>query len=100
MGDVVCDSWRGTGGTGERRDRFRHLARHDGGCTAGAGVALAPPSMFSRHLASGAIVQPFPITISLGSYWLTRLQSKPRTAAMQAFSDWIFANIDPTQDGL
>ncbi|UXS35055.1 LysR family transcriptional regulator [Agrobacterium tumefaciens] len=66
----------------------------------GLGVALAPPSMFSRHLASGAIVQPFPITISLGSYWLTRLQSKPRTAAMQAFSDWIFANIDPTQDGL
>ncbi|TQN59392.1 LysR family transcriptional regulator [Agrobacterium tumefaciens] len=66
----------------------------------GLGVALAPPSMFSRHLASGAIVQPFPITISLGSYWLTRLQSKPQTAAMQAFSDWIFANIDPTQDGL
>lgn len=66
----------------------------------GLGVALAPPSMFSRHLASGAIVQPFPITISLGSYWLTRLQSKPQTAAMQAFSDWIFANIDPPQDGL
>ncbi|WP_313613312.1 LysR family transcriptional regulator [Rhizobium sp.] len=66
----------------------------------GLGVALAPPSMFSRHLSSGAIVQPFPITISLGSYWLTRLQSKPQTAAMQAFSDWIFANIGPTQDGL
>lgn len=66
----------------------------------GLGVALAPPSMFSRHLASGAIVQPFPITISLGSYWLTRLQSKPQTAAMQAFSDWIFANIGPAQDGL
>jgi len=40
----------------------------------GLGVALAPPSMFSRHLASGTIVQPFPVTISLGSYWLTRLQ--------------------------
>ena len=66
----------------------------------GLGVALAPPSMFSRHLASGAIVQPFPITISLGSYWLTRLQSKPQTAAMQAFSDWMFANIGPAQDGL
>ncbi|XHE14819.1 LysR family transcriptional regulator [Agrobacterium deltaense] len=66
----------------------------------GLGVALAPPSMFSRHLSSGAIVQPFPITISLGSYWLTRLQSKPQTAAMQAFSDWMFANIGPTQDGL
>ncbi|CUX35078.1 LysR substrate-binding domain-containing protein [Agrobacterium deltaense] len=59
----------------------------------GLGVALAPPSMFSRHLASGAIIQPFPVTISLGSYWLTRLQSKPPTPAMQAFSDWMFNSI-------
>lgn len=59
----------------------------------GLGVALAPPSMFSRHLASGAIVQPFPVTISLGSYWLTRLQSKPPTPAMQAFSEWMFETI-------
>ncbi len=59
----------------------------------GLGVALAPPSMFSRHLASGAIIQPFPVTISLGSYWLTRLQSKPQTPAMQAFSDWMFESI-------
>jgi len=59
----------------------------------GLGVALAPPSMFSRHLASGAIVQPFPVTISLGSYWLTRLQSKPPSPAMQAFSEWMFETI-------
>ncbi|KDR89546.1 LysR family transcriptional regulator [Agrobacterium sp. TS43] len=59
----------------------------------GLGVALAPPSMFSRHLASGAIIQPFPVTISLGSYWLTRLQSKPPTPAMQAFSGWMFESI-------
>ncbi|NTA38443.1 LysR substrate-binding domain-containing protein [Agrobacterium salinitolerans] len=59
----------------------------------GLGVALAPPSMFSRHLASGAIMQPFPVTISLGSYWLTRLQSKPPTPAMQAFTDWLFETI-------
>ncbi|MFJ1310257.1 LysR substrate-binding domain-containing protein [Agrobacterium sp. P15N1-A] len=59
----------------------------------GLGVALAPPSMFSRHLASGAIIQPFPVTISLGSYWLTRLQSKPPTPAMHAFSDWMFDSI-------
>ncbi|WP_418138190.1 LysR substrate-binding domain-containing protein [Agrobacterium sp. El2ro-1b] len=59
----------------------------------GLGVALAPPLMFSRHLASGAVMQPFPVTISLGSYWLTRLQSKPQTSAMQAFSDWLFETI-------
>ncbi|AYM07157.1 LysR substrate-binding domain-containing protein [Agrobacterium tumefaciens] len=61
----------------------------------GLGVALAPPSMFSRHLASGAIIQPFPVTISLGSYWLTRLQSKPPTPAMQAFSGWMFETMGP-----
>lgn len=60
----------------------------------GLGVALAPPSMFSRHLASGAIIQPFPVTISLGSYWLTRLQSKPQTSAMLAFSDWMLTHAD------
>jgi LysR family transcriptional regulator of beta-lactamase len=59
----------------------------------GIGVALAPPSMFSRHLSSGAIEQPFPTTISLGSYWLTRLQSRSMTPAMQAFSDWITSEI-------
>ncbi|MBO0133706.1 LysR substrate-binding domain-containing protein [Agrobacterium burrii] len=62
----------------------------------GLGVALAPPSMFSRHLASGAIIQPFPVTISLGSYWLTRLQSKPQTSAMQAFSDWMLTHAGLT----
>jgi LysR family transcriptional regulator of beta-lactamase len=59
----------------------------------GLGIALAPPSMFSRHLSSGAIRQPFPTTISLGSYWLTRLQSRPPTAAMLAFSDWITSQM-------
>ncbi|MGH6861058.1 MAG: LysR substrate-binding domain-containing protein, partial [Phyllobacterium sp.] len=55
----------------------------------GMGVALAPPLMFSRHLASGAIEQPFQTSISLGSYWLTRRQSRSPTPAMQAFEHWI-----------
>lgn len=59
----------------------------------GLGVALAPPSMFSRHLSRGAIVQPFPTAVSLGSYWLTRLQSRPSTLAMRVFSDWMIAKI-------
>ncbi|MGO8264204.1 LysR family transcriptional regulator, partial [Rhizobium ruizarguesonis] len=53
----------------------------------------APPSMFSRHLSSGAIRQPFPSTISLGSYWLTLLQLRPPTAAMLAFSYWITSQM-------
>lgn len=55
----------------------------------GTGVALAPPLMFSRQLATGAIEQPFAIGITTGSYWLTRLQSRPETSAMEAFREWL-----------
>ena len=55
----------------------------------GAGVALAPPLMFSRQLASGEIEQPFPIYISKGSYWLTRLKSRPVAPAMENFRRWL-----------
>jgi len=55
----------------------------------GAGVALAPPLMFPRLLGAGAIVQPFQVSITTGSYWLTRLQSKSPTRAMQAFANWL-----------
>lgn len=57
----------------------------------GAGVALAPPQMFSRHLASGTIRQPFDIATSDGSYWLTRLKSRIPTSAMTAFHDWLLS---------
>jgi LysR family transcriptional regulator of beta-lactamase len=55
----------------------------------GVGVALAPPLMFSRQLAAGALQQPFPICISKGSYWLTRLKSRSVTPAMEMFSAWL-----------
>ncbi|EJL53782.1 transcriptional regulator [Rhizobium sp. CF122] len=55
----------------------------------GAGVALAPPLMFSRLLLAEAIRQPFDITVTMGSYWLTRLQSRPETPAMAAFRLWL-----------
>ncbi|MCW2235682.1 LysR family transcriptional regulator [Azospirillum canadense] len=55
----------------------------------GAGVALAPPLMFGRELASGDIRQPFAVTASVGSYWLTHLKSRYPTPAMAAFRDWI-----------
>ncbi|ATN33651.1 LysR family transcriptional regulator [Rhizobium sp. ACO-34A] len=66
----------------------------------GAGVALAPPLMFSRHLASGAIEQPFPIHVSKGCYWLTRLKSRSMTPAMQAFSTWIMAMAQETKEAI
>lgn len=55
----------------------------------GAGTALAPPLMFARQLAAGAIEQPFDIGITTGSYWLTRLQSRPETSAMTMFKEWL-----------
>ncbi|HZC15857.1 MAG TPA: LysR family transcriptional regulator [Caulobacteraceae bacterium] len=58
----------------------------------GAGVALAPPSMFGRELHARQLVQPFPVLADVGSYWLTSLKSKPATAAMTAFGDWC---LDP-----
>lgn len=59
----------------------------------GAGVALAPPSMFSRQLSTGVIEQPFAIHITTGSYWLTRLQSRPETSAMVTFREWLMQAV-------
>ncbi|WP_311065871.1 LysR family transcriptional regulator [Halomonas sp. DWK9] len=60
----------------------------------GAGVALAPPLMFSRQLNSGALVQPFDTTVSLGGYWLTRLQTRSETHAMTCFRQWLLTAVN------
>jgi LysR family transcriptional regulator, regulator of gene expression of beta-lactamase len=57
----------------------------------GLGVALAPAAMFAGDLRSGDLVQPFAQSVDLGSYWLTRLQSRADTAAMAAFRAWLMA---------
>ena len=55
----------------------------------GQGVALLPIRMFERELEQGQLVQPFKDEIELGRYWLTSLKSKPQTAGMAAFQQWI-----------
>ncbi|WP_181706029.1 LysR family transcriptional regulator [Chthonobacter rhizosphaerae] len=55
----------------------------------GLGVALSPPLMFQRHLRAGLVVQPFLVGTAVGSYWLTRLKSRPETGAMAAFRIWL-----------
>ena len=57
----------------------------------GAGVALAPHSMFGRELREGVLVRPFEIEVDTGAYWLTWLKSREPTGAMRAFRDWIAA---------
>ena len=59
----------------------------------GAGVALAPPLMFERHLSAGALVQPFDVYVGRGSYWLTRLKSRPETSAMTEFKTWLMTQM-------
>lgn len=60
---------------------------------AGHGIALAPPSMFVRELASEQLVQPFAIVIDAGRYWLTRLMSRSKTSVMQRFRNWLVAEM-------
>lgn len=55
----------------------------------GTGVALAPPLMFARLLSDGTLRQPFPVSVPVGSYWLTRLKSRVPTPAMRAFATWL-----------
>jgi LysR family transcriptional regulator of beta-lactamase len=58
-------------------------------CQQAAGVALAPPLMFQRLLTAGQLVQPFATETGMGSYWLTRLKSRPPTTGMRLFQDWL-----------
>jgi LysR family transcriptional regulator, regulator of gene expression of beta-lactamase len=57
----------------------------------GAGMALLPVKMFTRELQQGRLVQPFVLELHRGAYWLTHLQSRSETAAMQAFRQWLQA---------
>jgi len=55
----------------------------------GVGVALLPARLFEQDLASGRLVQPFSLCVDAGRYWLTRLKSRPETAAMTAVKAWL-----------
>ncbi len=59
----------------------------------GAGVALLPTALFERDLVSGRLVQPFDLDIDTGRYWLTRLSSRRASPAMQAFENWLTAQL-------
>jgi LysR family transcriptional regulator, regulator of gene expression of beta-lactamase len=65
----------------------------------GLGVALVPPAMFVRELASELLVQPFAVTVDVGRYWLTRLISRPENDPMRRFRNWLMEEIaaDSTQ---
>ncbi|WP_184411869.1 LysR family transcriptional regulator [Xanthomonas translucens] len=58
----------------------------------GHGVALVPARMFERDRDSGRLVQPFPVSVNAGAYWLTALKSRPVTPAMDAFKQWLLSH--------
>lgn len=60
----------------------------------GAGVALAPASMFARELDEGRLVRPLATEVMTGSYWLVRLKSKKPSPAMEAFRRWLLDYIE------
>jgi LysR family transcriptional regulator of beta-lactamase len=59
----------------------------------GLGVALVPRDLFAAELDAGRLARPFAIDADIGGYWLTRLKSKPLSAEMEAFRDWLLAEI-------
>lgn len=56
---------------------------------AGEGVALLPKSMFLRYLQDGRLVQPFPLEVVLGQYYLAWPSERTVSGAMRDFSRWI-----------
>lgn len=64
---------------------------------AGAGVALAPSSMFRRELASGRLVQPFTIEIDVGRYWLTRSLGRDPSPAFDVLREWLVSTLSTRQ---
>jgi len=67
----------------------------------GAGIALAPPLMFTRELHAELLVSPFDTVVRTGSYWLTWLKSKRMSAATELFRTWILAEaVDADAMGL
>lgn len=59
----------------------------------GAGVALLPACMFAHDLQAQRLVQPFRTAAGAGAYWLTRLQSKGESEAMEAFRQWVLEEV-------
>jgi LysR family transcriptional regulator of beta-lactamase len=61
---------------------------------AGAGVALAPASMFARELSAGHLARPFALEVDSGRYWLTRSLGREPSAAFEAVRAWLTGAAD------
>jgi LysR family glycine cleavage system transcriptional activator len=65
---------------------------------AGQGLALASPILFAGEIASGRLVQPFPVTLHYErAVWLVYPQERRRTRKIAAFREWLLecVALDP-----
>lgn len=61
---------------------------------AGQGVAMLTPAFFKDELASGRLVQPFPLVHDEGhAYWLVHPPRLERKRQVAAFRDWLLAAV-------
>jgi LysR family transcriptional regulator of beta-lactamase len=63
----------------------------------GFGVALLPAALFQDELRERRLVRPFKIEVALGDYWITSLHSRPPSAAMVSFKDWLLETVAQEQ---
>ncbi|TRW98411.1 LysR family transcriptional regulator [Paracoccus sp. M683] len=62
---------------------------------AGQGVAMLTPRFFRYELATGSLVQPFPLTATNGlAYWLAYPESRRSRPAIRAFRQFILAEAE------
>jgi LysR family glycine cleavage system transcriptional activator len=59
----------------------------------GQGVAILMPAFFAEELASGLLVQPFPLVREGAEthYWLVYSETRRRSRKIRAFRDWILS---------
>ncbi len=61
---------------------------------AGQGVAPASPIFFAAEIASGRLVQPFPVALhDERQAWLVYPQERRRTRKIAAFRDWLLERV-------
>jgi LysR family glycine cleavage system transcriptional activator len=62
---------------------------------AGQGVAMLNPCLWLPELASGRLIQPFPlIVIEDSAYWLVYPEHKRHQAKIRTFRDWLLAEVE------
>lgn len=84
-------------GEGERRAgiRFDTQAMEGQAALSGAGIGMLTPLFWRAELASGRLVQPFPLISFEGpGYWLVYPEHRRNQAKIRAMRDWILAEVE------